>query len=114
MKIPNSLKIKETLPVSGVSESRAVGIPDPIEIPPRFSETIGELDVSQSQTGGSSDHIAAAPETPPLCPNVKVRTAKQHERTQTQNSDEFGASSPHEREQSLERSADMVEEVMKN
>lgn len=114
MKIPNSLKIKETLPESGVSESRAVRIPDRIEIPPRFSETIGELDVSQSQTCGSSDHTAAAPETPPLCPNVKVRTVKQHERTETQNSDDFVPSSPHEREQSLERSADMVEEVMKN
>jgi len=114
MKIPNSLKIKETRPESGVSESRFVRIPDHIEIPPRFSEAIRELDVSQSQTCGSSDHMAAAPETPPLCPNVKVRTAKQHEITEPQNSDDFGPSSPHEREQSLERNADMVEEVMKN
>ncbi|XP_058765332.1 sister chromatid cohesion 1 protein 2-like isoform X1 [Vicia villosa] len=120
IRIPDSLKVVETPQSLDVSESQAVGILEHIEngpqIPPQCSdsignvETVGKLNVSDYQTCGSSDIIATAPETPPLCPNANVRSVKPLEQTEVQNSDDFGPSSPNEREQSSEKSDTMAEE----
>lgn len=107
-----------------MSVPQAVGILEHIEngpqIPPQCSdstgnvETVGKLSVSDYQTCGSSDIIATAPETPPLCPNANVRSVKPLEQTEVQNSDDFGPSSPNEREQSSKKSDTIAEEVMNN
>lgn len=107
-----------------VPESHVVGILKHIEnmpqIPPRCSdsitnvETVRKLNVSDYQTCGSSDNIATAPVTPPLCQNVNVRSVKSLKQTEVQNSDVFGPSSPNEREQSKEKSDTMAQEVMNN
>ncbi|MCI16463.1 sister chromatid cohesion 1 protein 2-like [Trifolium medium] len=69
--------------------SGAVGIPEHIkialEIAPRCSnslgneETMGEFDAVESQACASSEHIATAPETPPLGPSSPHRSIQREQ-----------------------------------
>ncbi|XP_027350779.1 sister chromatid cohesion 1 protein 2 [Abrus precatorius] len=116
MKILNSLEIVETLEKVDMSESQTVGSPEHIATTPQtpphcpgslvIEETPRKLDVSESQASGSPEHVATAPQTPPLCQKIKVRPTEHPQRTEIQNSNNLGPSSPHESiegEQSFER-----------
>ncbi|XP_027185979.1 sister chromatid cohesion 1 protein 2 isoform X2 [Cicer arietinum] len=105
LKLPDSFEIVET---QQNSESQTVGTAEHIEIAPRRPDSLGNLEIHERL-----DRIETGPETPPLCSKVKVRSVKDLENTEIQNSD-IEHSNLHEsieREPSLERSDNMMEEL---
>ncbi|RDX78772.1 Sister chromatid cohesion 1 protein 2, partial [Mucuna pruriens] len=73
MKIPVSLQIVETLGNLDVSESQTVGSLENITTAPLIPPQC--LDVSESQASASPEHIATAPQIPPQCPDVSESQA---------------------------------------
>ncbi|KAK7338325.1 hypothetical protein VNO77_18931 [Canavalia gladiata] len=129
MKISDSLQIVETLGKLDASESITLGCTKHVEAAPQtppqcpsslvIEETPVKLDAFESQTSGSPENISTAPQTPPPCQKLKTRLIEHPQRTEIQNSDNLGPSSPHqsvEREQSFERNEvlNLMEEVKNN
>lgn len=112
LNLPRSLGNVETQWKLDVPEPETGGSPEKnetaLDTPPVFCEL---------QTLESPEHIETALTTPPLCQNVTSRSMKHMERTEVQNSHDFGASCPQqskEREQLLERNDIPMEEVMES
>ncbi|TKY63100.1 Sister chromatid cohesion 1 protein 2 [Spatholobus suberectus] len=98
MKIPDSLQIVETSGNLDMSESQTVGSPEHIATAPLIPPQCP--DVAESQASGSPEHIP----TPP-CQETKGRSIEHPARTEIQNLDNLECSCPHESieiEQSLE------------